>query len=100
MTTPVLFEELPASTRKPAGETLRHSDTAEILKVNQGQWARIQERAKRGDAASAAYQIRNGALAAFRPAGSFDARSRSIGGRFYVYACYVGIPELSGGSHG
>ncbi len=50
----------------------------------------MQERTKRGDAATAAYQIRKGILAAFRPAGAYEAKSRTRDGRYYVYARYVG----------
>lgn len=86
----IVFEDLPATTRKLSDTGFRHADTAKKLKAQPRAWARVQQRRTRGDAASAAYQIRNGILAAFRPAGSFEAKSKTVADKFFVYARYVG----------
>ncbi len=90
MVSHIVFEDLPSPTRRSATSSVRHSDAARKLQANPNCWARIQERAKRGDAATAAYQIRRGILAAFRPAGSFEAKSMTVNENFFVYARYVG----------
>ncbi|WP_420783049.1 hypothetical protein [Streptomyces sp. LPB2020-019-1HS] len=89
----VHFEDLPTSSRSPSAASHRYSETAQILKSKPMKWARILQRARRGDAATTAYQIRKGILAAFRPAGSFEAKSRTKEGNYYVYARYVGPKE-------
>lgn len=97
----IIFEDLPRSTRTISTSSFRHTEAAIQLKANPNSWARIQEREKRGDAATAAYQIRKGILAAFRPAGYFEAQSKTVDGRFFVYARYVGpAAELLGKSPG
>ncbi|GAA3162199.1 hypothetical protein GCM10017688_05500 [Streptomyces ramulosus] len=86
----VIFEELPPFSRSTASATIRHTGVAEALRANPTRWARIQEREKPGDAAGFAYQIRKGILAAFRPTGHFEAKSRTVGKVYHVYARYVG----------
>lgn len=86
----IVFRDPPASPRRSAHSNFRHTKDARLLTARPNEWACIQERGKRGDAATAAYQIRKGILAAFRPAGSFEAKSVTENGTFYVYARYVG----------
>lgn len=87
----VLFEDLPMPSRAAKAPNYRHAEIARILRSKPCEWARIQERTKRVDAATAAYQIRKGMLAAFRPAGAYEAKARTIDGRYYVYARYIGL---------
>ncbi|QCX77872.1 hypothetical protein C9F11_21200 [Streptomyces sp. YIM 121038] len=94
----IVFEDLPPSTRRPSDSDFRHADTAKKLKAQPHAWCRVQKRKKRGDAATAAYQIRNGILAAFRPAGAFEAKSKTVNDEFFVYARYVGGASASDGS--
>ncbi|MGW8329427.1 hypothetical protein ACWGLE_16135 [Streptomyces sp. NPDC055897] len=93
----IVFEDLPPSTRRPSNSEFRHADAARKLKAQPNEWARVQKRKKRGDAATAAYQIRNGLLAAFRPAGAFEAKSKTVGDDYFVYARYVGGASPSDG---
>lgn len=86
----IVFKDLPAPTRRSSGPSFDHADAVQKLKAQPSEWAVVQERNKRGDAATAAYQIRKGILAAFRPAGSFEAKSRTEDGKFRVYARYIG----------
>ncbi|WP_411143078.1 hypothetical protein [Streptomyces sp. x-80] len=95
MTHSVTFvEALPEPYRRPSGADYRHSETATLLRANPGQWAQIQQRTKRSDAATAAYQVRNGILAAFRPAGAYEAKSLTNDGKFLVFARYVGMASM------
>lgn len=52
-----------------------YSNLAEHLKANPGVWVKVRTAPNPTAAASAAYQIRIGRRAAFRPAGQFDAYS-------------------------
>lgn len=68
----------------------KHHETAAQLKAKPGLWARVlvsdRDRAMR----IAAHQIKNGQLAAYRPARAFEAVSRKVGDEFHVFARYVG----------
>ncbi|MFE6737563.1 hypothetical protein [Streptomyces tubercidicus] len=90
MTPDVVFEKLPPSPRITPTASIRHTEIVAQLRARPNEWARIQERDKPGDAAGVAYQIRKGILAAFRPAGHFEAKSRTVNDTFCVYARYVG----------
>jgi hypothetical protein len=63
-----------------------YSHLAEHLKVNPGVWVKVRTATNSNSAASAAYQIRVGRRAAFRPAGQFDAYSEGAD----VIARYTG----------
>jgi hypothetical protein len=66
----------------------RHRDTAQRLKDRPGEWALAYEAASH----SLATNIRLGATAAYRPAGSFEARTVTLPGthRVDVYVRYIG----------
>lgn len=72
----------PAVTR----ERRSHLEVAEHLKQNPGIWALVRTAPSPNAAASAAFQIRRGRRAAFRPAGDYDAYAN--GGE--VIARYIG----------
>jgi len=60
---------------------------AAALTSRPGEWARIAT----NTSASLTTRIRQGAIAVFQPAGTFEARSVSVGdGKFDVYARFVG----------
>lgn len=65
-------------------------DIANMLRTSPGRWARIGERETPGSARSRAHQIRQGVLAAYRPAGHFEAVARTVDGAYVIYARYVG----------
>lgn len=66
---------------------VKHSEFAAALRDRPGQWALFGTFQSSGVAA----QIRDGALAAFRPAGTFEATSRTTDAGIDIYArC---IPE-------
>lgn len=79
-----LFEELPEKEhkkQKPINE--EYLALAEALRQNTGGWAPFPKQYKTSGAASnTQYRIRQGMLAAFRPAGHFDAVVRQ--GVLYV----------------
>lgn len=60
------------------------------LRRNPGRWAVVEEAPNRLSLAS---QIRDGLYPAFRPAGSFEAVSRSLEGVVVTYARYVGVDD-------
>lgn len=63
-----------------------YSHLAEHLQANPGVWVKVRTAPNATAAASAAYQIRIGRRAAFRPVGKFDAYSDGCD----VIACYTG----------
>lgn len=67
-------------------ERRSHVEVAEHLKRNPGVWALIRTAPNNQAAASAAFQIRQGVRAAFRPAGHYDAYSHGT----EVIARYIG----------
>lgn len=72
----------------PRGRTRSdYTDLTEHLKANAGAWFKVRTAENAGAAASAAYQIRIGRRAAFRPAGDFDAYSEGAD----VIARYRGL---------
>ncbi|MFH8409575.1 hypothetical protein ACH4FX_33055 [Streptomyces sp. NPDC018019] len=95
MVNAIEFQSLPQPRRRTNAPAMRFTAAAEMLKARPGQWARVQKREKRARAATAAYQINRGLLAAFRPAGSFEAASRTVDGEYLVYARYVGHVQES-----
>jgi hypothetical protein len=59
------------------------------LKDRPGEWARVAETDTANNAAATAYSIRHGNYSGIRP-NQYDAVSRSVEGRFCVYARWVG----------
>lgn len=82
------FEEPPADGR--AGRGYDHGAAAAAMRERPGAWALIRTTQTSQAARSAANLIRNGRLAAYLPAGSFEAMSRTVNGEFRIYARYVG----------
>lgn len=60
------------------------------LRRRPGRWGRFKAADEAKQAADLASLIRRGKLAPFRPGGWFDATSRKIKGKSWVYARYVG----------
>lgn len=67
-----------------------HNAVAAELKANAGAWGKIGVYPTPSSSGSTANQIRTASLAAYRPAGSFEAMSRTADGEYRVYARYVG----------
>lgn len=63
---------------------------AEALRARPREWARVKTGAKKSTGATLAARIKTGAIAPFRPAGAFEAKSRTIEDGTAVYARYVG----------
>lgn len=88
------WEDPPPQRRPPS----RHNWAliAEKLRTNPKRWAVISEGSRAADAALTR-QIKSAMIMAFRPAGHFDACSRSTDGKTVTYARYVG-PSDDGAS--
>lgn len=67
-----------------------HARVALKLCAAPGRWARIKAYRNAATATSIAWQIRNGALVAYAPKGTYEATRRSEEGAYWVYARYVG----------
>ena len=78
---PLTWENPPAPIRHGG----KWATEANELRENPGRWARLVELETRHKAAVLASQIKTGTLKAFRPGGSFDARSRGPA----VWAVYL-----------
>lgn len=65
---------------------------AEQLREVPGKWALVCDESEWGYAGGIAGQIINGRLAAFRPAGTFAATTRTVDGKYRVYARFIGDP--------
>ncbi|MER6360074.1 hypothetical protein [Kitasatospora sp. NPDC001527] len=85
----------------PAAES-KHSRIAAALRARPGEWAVVQRATTIARAASAAQAIRSAKLAAYGPAGLFQAVSRTVDGEHRVYARFVGDqrrpPVVGGGA--
>lgn len=73
-----------------AASAERHRGLAQQLKDNPGEWAVVGTKETPALAGQNAYDIRKANLAAYRPAGSFEAVARTVDGEHRVYARYVG----------
>jgi hypothetical protein len=81
------FEQPPArSVRSP--KKTKHEHIAQSLVKHATEWACIGTYSTVQSANSIAYQIRNGKIQAYAPAGSYEATARSDGKK--VWARYVG----------
>lgn len=85
----ITFEPLPAfgSSRRGGAS---HEAIAEQLRARPDEWAHILTFPTINSASSTAYSIRKATRKAWGPAGSFEAKSRTVDGEFRVYARYVG----------
>ena len=78
-----------ARTRSVSLGHSRYAPIADQLRANPGRWAVVLE-GRPGVGTALATHIRMGHMKCFTPAGDFDATMRSIGGRGFVYARFVG----------
>jgi hypothetical protein len=83
----LVWEEPPARTSRTA--TRDHAAIAAQLKSRPGQWAVI-EAGERNNMNNVAMRIKRGDLPAYRPAGAFEAVTRTKDGEVRVYARYTG----------
>lgn len=74
--------------------------TAARLRDNPGQWLTLRTYTNSTSARQGARRVRSGVLAAFRPAGAYEAKHVVHDGAFAVRACYIGesAPAASGGA--
>ncbi|MFI6469896.1 hypothetical protein ACIBL5_06475 [Streptomyces sp. NPDC050516] len=83
----VRFEPLPAQHRSQEA----HQAAAD-LRERPGEWAHLVTLKNLNRATNLGHRIRTGKHVAFRPAGTFEARARSVGdGTADVYARYIGL---------
>ncbi len=87
----IRWENPPATTRRGVGRPRDHTwnQVAEQLRARPGQWAVVEDDMPANRTAIANH-IRQGAILAFAPSGTYDATSRSKQGRVTIYARYVG----------
>jgi hypothetical protein len=76
-----------------------HERIALTLKERPEEWALVRFYANASTASSVASQIRTGTLGADAPRGSYEAASRTTGGRHAVYARYVGERKADSVTH-
>lgn len=91
--TEIIFEEPPARESGPGmgrAGTGKYAEIAQRLKVRPGEWAIVATFDRRNTAHMLAYRIKRGVQYAFRPAGAFEATSRTMDGEHRTYARYVG----------
>ncbi|MCX5205083.1 hypothetical protein OG897_26960 [Streptomyces sp. NBC_00237] len=85
----VRFDTLPAPHRSQEA-----FNAAEALRERPGAWAHIDTHETINRAANQSHRIRTGKLAAFRPAGTFEAKAHSTReGTAEVWARYTGPSE-------
>ena len=72
------------------GDYVDHHLVAETLKSNPDAWAKVGKYRTVNSSASVASHIRGGLLAAYAPAGTFEAVARTVDGEYWVYARYIG----------
>lgn len=68
---------------------------ARKLKARKGEWAKIQKHDTPAKAAAGAHLVRIARSRFFAPAGSFEAKARTVDGECWVFARYVGEGEES-----
>ncbi|TFV32278.1 hypothetical protein E4K10_18100 [Streptomyces sp. T1317-0309] len=84
------FGPLPNPKKPNSTKPSKHEGNAEQLRNHPEQWAPVGTYNTAGTAASMASIIRTGVLKAYRPAGHFEAASRTVDGHHRVYARYIG----------
>ena len=70
-------------------ERRSHKDHAEHMRKNPGVWVKVTDKTTLAAAYNMTWQIKNGGLASFRPAGAYDAYSNGT----EVIARYTGRAE-------
>lgn len=90
----IRFEDPPAPAHPRYAPRSRDvaPDVAAELKAAPEDWALLKEftEQRAGTARSAAAVINGGRIPAYRPAGAFEAVTRTVGGEVRLYARYVG----------
>lgn len=87
----ITFEPLPRPSRKSGSTgTGKHASIAALLRERPGEWARVLTPPKATSARTMAYSIRMAIMPCYGPAGSFEAKSRTVDGQCHVYARYIG----------
>lgn len=90
MTKTIRFEAPPMVKGGISRSRAFDADTVRQLQERHGEWAIVHTPATRASAYAAAYQIRRGVLANFRPSGTYEAVGRTVDGEYRVYARFVG----------
>lgn len=85
----IYFEEPPIRQQKTERRS-RHQQIAIKLRKRPGEWARINTYKTGASMSSTAYHIRHANIAAYTPAGSFEAIGRTVDGKHSVWARYTG----------
>lgn len=89
----IRFEEPPlhrGGNRNGGRENPKYRADAAALMSRPGEWAIVHAGGRRSLADGLAYQIKSGKIAAYRPAGAFEAMARTVDGEYRTYARYVG----------
>ena len=83
----LVWEDPPLENR---GGGVNHQHVAQQLRTNPGAWARVSTYATAASAGAMAQSVRRALLTAYQPEGAYEAVSRTVEGKYYVYARYVG----------
>jgi hypothetical protein len=90
----IRWEEPPAKNHMPGGAAQTPWRLiAEQLRSRPGEWAVAREGVVGAGDSYVVSRIKTGDIAAFRPAGTFDATQRTCGGQVSIYVRYVGEPS-------
>lgn len=82
------FEDPPGEYRSRQGTD--HAAVAAELKAHPGQWAVVSTHPTIQAASTAAGRVKCGFPHAYKPAGAFEAVSRTVDGKHRMYARYTG----------
>ncbi|MDX3214549.1 hypothetical protein PV318_03185 [Streptomyces sp. ME02-6991-2B] len=89
-TSRLTFGPLPEPGTVGTGRRGKHARAAEELRARPGEWAPVTTGRNAESAAALAQAVRSARLAAYEPAGAFEAAARTVRGQHRVYARYVG----------
>lgn len=85
----IYFEDLPIRQQRTMKKS-KHEQIAAKLRKRRGEWARIDTYKTGASMSSTAYHIRHANIAAYAPAGAFEAVGRTVDGKHSVWARYTG----------
>jgi hypothetical protein len=88
----IVFEPLPPRTSGVKRRSRELAALAAALMGSPGEWARVGVYGTAEVSRSTATHIKKGRIAAFTPAGAFEAVARTVDGEHRVYARFVGTP--------
>lgn len=83
------FENPPVRQQRTVKKT-RHEQITAKLRKRPGEWARIGTYGSGASMSSTAYHIRHAGIAAYTPAGAYEATGRTVDGKHAVWARYIG----------